>query len=254
MKGKEIAVRGIIIGSGMPKICIPIVGGTQEEIFSQAKHIKTLSGDMAEWRIDGFEQYDDEEERLKVLVGLREILGNMPVIVTMRTKKEGGSREIEFSQYTRINLSVAKSGYADLIDIEAFSFGEASEKLIRKAQKAGVRVIASNHDFSKTPSKETMISRLLKMQEMGADILKIAVTPQSPQDVFALMEATEETVRKYASRPVITMSMSELGKISRIAGELCGSAVTFASAGIASAPGQMDVTELKQVLKMLHRE
>ena len=171
---------------------------------------------------------------------------------SLRTKKEGGNKAITFPEYTKVNLSVAKSGYVDFIDVEAFSFGEISEELIGEIQKTGVRVIVSNHDFKKTPPKEEMVNRLMKMQEMGADIPKIAVMPQSPKDVLNLMEATEKMVRKYARTPVITMAMSGLGGISRVAGEIVGSAITFASGEVASAPGQMDAKELRQVLELLH--
>ncbi len=253
MRVKEIVVRGITIGSGMPKICVPIVGRTQEEIFAQAEYIKTLACDMAEWRVDWFDDYQDKASRRLVMEKVRKILGDMPIIATLRTKKEGGNKEISFPEYTRINLFMAKSGYVDFIDVEGFSFGEISEELIGEAQKVGVRVIVSNHDFKKTPSKETMINRLMKMQEMGADISKIAVMPRTPQDVLVLMEATEEMVRSHATRPVITMSMAGLGGISRMAGEIFGSAVTFASAGTASAPGQMEAEELKKALELLHQ-
>lgn len=253
MKAREIVIRDIVIGSGMPKICIPIVGETEEEIFAQARHISTLACDMTEWRVDWFEECLDEEAGKRVLAGLRDILGEMPIVATFRTKREGGNRDIDFREYAKINLSMAKSGDADLIDVEAFSFGEISEELIQEAQKAGVHVIASNHDFKKTPPKEEMINRLLKMQEMGADIAKIAVMPQSEKDVLTLMTATEEMVRENATIPIITMSMSGLGGISRLAGEVFGSSVTFASAGHASAPGQIDAGELKQVLELLHQ-
>ena len=253
MKKGEIVVRDMIIGSGMPKICVPIVAAEQEEIFLQAKHIATLSCDMVEWRVDWFDAYEDETALMHVLTELRAILGDMPLIATFRTAKEGGNKDIEFAEYAKLAVAIAKSGTADFIDVEGFSFGEISEELIREVQKEGARVIASNHDFKKTPPKEEMINRLLKMQEMGADIVKIAVMPQSEQDVLTLMSATEEMVRMHATIPVITMSMSGLGGISRLAGEIFGSAVTFASAGHASAPGQIAVEELKNVLELLHK-
>ncbi len=253
MRKGEIVVRDMIIGSGMPKICIPVVAAEQEEIFAQAKHISTLSCDMVEWRVDWFDAYEDETALMQVLTELRKILGNMPLIATFRTAKEGGNKDIEFSEYAKLAVTIAKSRAADFIDVEGFSFGEISEELIRAVQKEGAKVIASNHDFKKTPPKEEIINRLLKMQEMGADIAKIAVMPQSEQDVLTLMSATEEMVRRHATVPVITMSMSGLGGISRLAGEIFGSAVTFASAGHASAPGQMDALELKNVLELLHR-
>ncbi len=57
---------------------------------------------------------------------------------------------------------------------------------------------------------------------------------------------------QYADRPIITMSMAGKGVISRLAGELFGSALTFGSAKRASAPGQVPVTELRKVLSLLH--
>ena len=35
----------------------------------------------------------------------------------------------------------------------------------------------SNHDFHKTPAKDEIIYRLRRMQELGADIPKIALMP-----------------------------------------------------------------------------
>lgn len=115
-----------------------------------------------------------------------------------------------------------------------------------------MKVVASNHDFHKTPSQDEIVSRLCKMQELGADIPKIAVMPQNKKDVLTLLSATEEMVREHASRPIITMSMAGTGVISRLCGEVFGSALTFGAVGKASAPGQMGASELRTVLTLLH--
>ena len=121
------------------------------------------------------------------------------------------------------------------------------------AHACGVKVVASNHDFDKTPDKEDIVGRLRKMQDLGADIPKIAVMPQSKLDVLTLLSATEEMNRLYADRPIITMSMAGTGVISRLCGEVFGSALTFGAAGKASAPGQMGVNDLNTVLNLLHK-
>lgn len=252
MKRGEIQVRNIVIGGGMPKVCIPIVAEESEAVMAQAEKLRLVSCDMAEWRLDWYEDCRKEETLLETLAAVRRILGDMPLVATFRTAKEGGRREIGFPEYAALAVKLARSGMADIIDIEGFSFGEISEELIREIQKTGAKVLVSNHDFKKTPPKEELMNRLLKMQEMGADIAKLAVMPQEEKDVLTLMAATEEMVRRYATIPIVTMSMSGLGGISRLAGEIFGSAVTFASAGHASAPGQMDVEELRRVLKLLH--
>lgn len=253
MRIQEVVVRNVRIGAGMPKICIPIVGTTQEEIFAQAEQLRELPCDMAEWRIDWFAECRNKELRRQTAEGLRRILGELPVIATLRTKREGGKMEVEFPLYTKINLDLARSGYVDMIDVEAYSFGEISEELIQELHKEKQRVIVSNHDFRKTPPKEEIVNRLLKMQEIGADIVKLAVMPQSARDVLELMAAVELMNRELASVPIIAVSMSGLGAVSRLAGEFFGSAVTFASAGMQSAPGQLSGAELRSALELLHR-
>jgi 3-dehydroquinate dehydratase-1 len=57
---------------------------------------------------------------------------------------------------------------------------------------------------------------------------------------------------RYADRPVVTMSMSPLGAVSRLVGEAFGSALTFGSAGPSSAPGQLPANELQTALDILH--
>ena len=125
------------------------------------------------------------------------------------------------------------------------------EMLIREAHACGVKVIVSNHDFEMTPPEAEILHRLRAMERIGADIAKIAVMPLSRKDVLALLAATEQMYRT-AAVPVVTMSMSGQGAISRLCGEVFGSAITFGSAGRASAPGQIAVEELREVLRLIH--
>ena len=245
-------IRGVAIGEGIPKICVPIVGKTREEIIKAAEEIRTLPVDVVEWRADWYEEVFEADVVLDVLQELRRSLGELPLLFTFRTKKEGGEKEIDKKYYRTLNQLVAESGLADLIDVEVFSGDEVVNDLVRTAHENGVKVIGSNHDFGKTPSKEEIIRCLQKMQELDVDLPKIAVMPKKKEDVLTLLVATEEMNRKYADRPIITMSMAGDGVISRLCGEVFGSALTFGAAGQASAPGQIGVKELRQILTILH--
>ena len=247
-----VKVRNTVIGEGMPKICVPIVGVTKEAILDEARAITKLPADVVEWRIDWFENVFDFAALEDVMKGLREVLGDMPILMTFRTSKEGGEKAIEDEVYADINIKAAQTGYVDLVDVEVFTGDEIVKKIIDGAHAAGVKVVASNHDFFKTPDKDDIVGRLRKMQDLGADIPKIAVMPQNKKDVLTLLAATEEMANEYADRPIITMSMAGTGVISRLAGEVFGSALTFGAAAKASAPGQMGVEDLKQVLTLLH--
>lgn len=248
-----VKVRNIEIGAGIPKICVPIVGVTREEILAAAENIKSTKADVVEWRVDWYEDIFDFTKTEATMQALREVLGEMPILFTFRTSKEGGEKAIETEAYVELNQNAAKTGLVDLVDVEAFTGDDAVKAVVDIAHENGVKVIASNHDFHKTPEKEEIVSRLRKMQELGADIPKIAVMPQNKKDVLTLLAATEEMVSEYADRPIITMSMSGTGVISRLCGEVFGSALTFGAVGKVSAPGQMGIEDLTTVLGLLHK-
>lgn len=248
-----VKVRNIEIGAGIPKICVPIVGVTKDEIIAEAKTFDNIPVDVVEWRVDWFENVFEFEKVEDVLKDLRDALGETPILFTFRTSKEGGEKAIDPEPYKELNIKAAKSGYVDLVDVEVFTGDEIVKEIIENAHKCGVKVVASNHDFDKTPDKDEIVRRLRKMQELDADIPKIAVMPTRKRDVLTLLSATEEMYTDYADRPIITMSMAGTGVISRLCGEVFGSALTFGAAKKASAPGQMGVQDLKTVLELLHK-
>lgn len=246
-----VKVREIEIGTGTPKIVVPICGVTREEILKNARDLDVLPVDVVEWRADWFEEVMDFDAVESVLRELRLVLGNTPLLMTFRRAQEGGEKAIHLGDYKALNLRAAKTGYVDMIDVELYSGDAIVQRIIEGAHAAEVKVIASNHDFQKTPCKDEIISRLLRMQELGADVLKMAVMPENPKDVLTLLSATEEMVSGGAKQPVVTMSMGGTGLISRLCGEVFGSAMTFGAVGKASAPGQIDVQDLKKVLDVM---
>lgn len=249
---KTLKVRNMVLGEGAPKICVPIVGQTKEAIIAEAKNITKLPVDVVEWRVDWFDDVFDFAKVEDVLKSLRETLGEIPLLMTFRTSKEGGEKSIDADAYAELNIKAAATGYVDLVDVEVFTGDDVVRKIVEGAHAAGVKVVASNHDFGKTPDKDDIVGRLRKMQDLGADVPKIAVMPNSAADVLTLLAATDEMYTKYADRPIITMSMKGTGVVSRLAGEVFGSALTFGAAAKASAPGQIAVEDLKQVLDLLH--
>ena len=247
-----VKVRNITIGEGTPKICVPIVGVTKEEILEAGKNICTIGADVIEWRVDWYENVFDFDQVEETAKELRNVIGETALLFTFRTAKEGGEKAIEAEPYKELNIAAAKTGYVDLVDVEAFTGDEIVKEIVAAAHECGVKVVASNHDFDKTPEKDEIVRRLCKMQELGADIPKIAVMPTCRRDVLTLLCATEEMYTEHADRPIITMSMAGTGLISRLCGEVFGSALTFGAAKKASAPGQAAVNDLNNMLQFLH--
>lgn len=247
-----VKIRNLEIGTGAPKVIVPIVGKTREEILAKGKELASIPLHVVEWRVDFYEDVFQIPQVLETLKGLRAALGEPPILFTFRTLKEGGEKEISMEDYTALNKAVAQSGDADAIDVEIFSGDQVVLENIANIHAAGKVVVGSNHDFHKTPSQADLIYRLRKMQDMGADIPKIAVMPQNKADVLTLLAATEEMYRCYADRPIITMSMSATGVISRLCGEVFGSSMTFGAVGQVSAPGQIPVEQLNAATEIIH--
>lgn len=247
-----VKIRNLEIGTGAPKVIVPIVGKTREEILAKGKELASIPLHVVEWRVDFYEDVFQIPQVLETLKGLRAALGETPILFTFRTLKEGGEKEISMEDYTALNKAVAQSGDADAIDVEIFSGDQVVLENIANIHAAGKVVVGSNHDFHKTPSQADLIYRLRKMQDMGADIPKIAVMPQNKADVLTLLASTEEMYRCYADRPIITMSMSATGVISRLCGEVFGSSMTFGAVGQVSAPGQIPVEQLNAATEIIH--
>lgn len=248
-----VKIRNIVIGEGMPKICVPIVGTTKEELLQEVKALQNLSVDIVEWRMDWFKEIENLDAAKEMVKTLREALKDTALLATFRSKKEGGELEVSTEYYIALNKAIVDSGCADLIDVELFTGETEVNDIVTYAHEHGVKVIMSNHDFDKTPSYDEILTRLKAMQSLDADIPKIAVMPTCKKDVLTLLQATNEMHETYADCPIITMSMAGTGVISRLCGEVFGSALTFGAAKKASAPGQMNVEDLHTVLTLLHK-
>lgn len=246
-----VKIRKLILGDKTPKICVPIVSTEDEDILKDAADITDTSCDIIELRADLYGKVHDENALIFLLKKLRMNVGEFPLLFTVRTSREGGNIEVSYKEYEQILLTAAKSGYVDAIDVECFMEKESLMRgLIEEIHKYNVCVIGSNHDFSKTPAIKTLKEKLMYMSSIGADVPKLAVMPLNRHDVINLLMATYE-VSNILDKPVITMSMGKLGVVSRISGELFGSALTFGSFSEASAPGQIEVNTLKNVLDIL---
>jgi 3-dehydroquinate dehydratase I len=250
---KPLTIKNITIGEGVPKIIVPLMGKTDEEILQETETVKSLKPDIIEWRVDVYENIESLEAVSEMTTKLRTALPETLLLFTFRSHKEGGNKEIKDRYYFELLKTAIETKNIDLIDVELFYEESDVKELVAAAKKNGVYVIMSNHDFHKTPTKEEIIYRLRKMQEFGAHIPKIAVMPNSVEDLLTLLDATHTMKTKYADRPIITMSMASTGLLSRLAGELFGSACTFGAGKEVSAPGQIPVDQLRSVLEVFHK-
>lgn len=240
------------IGGERPCICAPVVGENLEQIVSETEEIRRKAPDIIEWRADYFKDIGDPQRVEEVALAIRRIAGNIPVLFTVRSEKEGGHpAPIEESEKIRLLIEVCRKQFVDMVDCELY-YGEDLVPLSEAAKKTGIRLVVSYHNFHSTPPKEELVQKMLKAESYGADIAKVAVMPTSPDDVLALFQATQEG-RNRLRIPLITISMGGLGVVTRLTGWLFGSAVTFSVGQKSSAPGQIPIEELRAALRVVQK-
>lgn len=247
---KICQVRQLAIGEGKPKICVPVVETTTEKIIQQIQELQNC--DLIELRIDFYENIHDLKQVHELLLQVRQQT-NLPLLLTYRSLKEGGHIQLSDQEYLSLVQTACQSGCIDIVDIELESGNMLVYQLVEIAHQNHVKVLMSYHDFEKTPTVMEMKERLEKMKIMGADICKIAVMPFSYKDVIQLLNTTMEMSQRL-TRPLVTMSMGKIGKITRIVGELVGSSITFASVGQSSAPGQLTLEDMQTLLEVIHHD
>jgi 3-dehydroquinate dehydratase-1 len=249
-----LEVRGKVIGAGgRPLICTPLVGTGRREVLRELETITAGNPDLIEWRADYFSGLADSDAVLDLGADIRRTAGNIPVIFTIRSGGEGG-RPVNLSRDGVVGLygRVCESGHVDVIDFELGNRPEHVGKLRNVSLRSGVRMIMSYHNFGETPDPGFLKAKAAAAESSGADIVKIAVMPKDMGDVLTLLGVTLEESRR-RNIPVITMSMGPLGALTRMAGWLFGSPVTFAVGEKSSAPGQIPVADLRLVLDLLVR-
>lgn len=251
-------VKDVAIGEMPVKTIVPITATTYEQAIEQAKTIATNpNADIAEFRIDLLEfAHDIEAGTPKVIAlgqKLNQILAHKPMIATVRTHHEGGNMTVSDSEYAKIYTAYLAKPFMQFLDIEMFRNHQIVRDLVKLAHSKNVLIIMSSHDFDKTPPQAEIERRLLNQDSMGADVLKIAVMPKSKQDVLTLMNATLN-VSDQSNKPLLTMSMGKLGSLSRLATASMGGSMSFGMIAQASAPGQINVDDLKHLLKIVAPE
>ena len=248
----KVTVRGKTIGGADPVVCLPLVAGEKPEVLRQAEALIQFDPDLVEWRVDGYENVEDVDDSLEVLKGLREKIGNIPLIFTCRIDAEGGFRQIGAGMRLRLIQTAIGSGLLDLADVEMCNETSFIEDVKDAARQNEARLIFSYHNFEKTPDEAFIIDKLVQAQQMGADIAKMAVMPKDYNDVLVLLSATLKARTEYLRIPIITMSMGPEGGVTRLAGGLFGSDLTFAIGKEASAPGQIPIEALRRAMKVLY--
>ncbi|MBI5491972.1 MAG: type I 3-dehydroquinate dehydratase [Deltaproteobacteria bacterium] len=198
------------------------------------KRAARSGADLTEVRVDTFRERDPDT----LAEGLKRLRSkaNLPVILTVRSRKEGGKYAIGDKE--RLELFKNLMPFADIADIE-LSSGGIIKNVVDSAKGHGKKVIISYHNFKTTPGDRILQEIVRKARAKGGDIVKIAAFARGPQDLRRLARILTD------SKDLIVIAMGKAGSASRVLFPAIGSLITYGSLTDKTAPGQMSVKELK---------
>lgn len=243
-----------LIGEGSsPLVCVALVGEDEDSLLRELEMAREGGAAALEWRADFFSGIAVPRQVLALARRMRDAAPELALIFTVRSEREGG-RAVPLAdrELSDLETALCRECDFDYLDCELGRGESDIARLRAAAHESGTRIIASHHDFAGTPSKEFILGKFAEAERLGLDVAKVSVMPRREEDVLLLLEATLEGKRR-ASLPLITMSMGELGAVSRIVGGLFGSSLTFASGPRASAPGQIPLEELLAALAVVEK-
>ena len=251
---KPIELNGQPIAGGkFPLICTPLVGRTRDQLMTELAVVLPKQPDVLEWRVDFFDAIGDTAAVIAAARAIKQAARNIPVLFTRRSTIEGGEKiALNEGQVIAMYTAVCESKSIDLIDYEIAN-DMANIVRVRTAAKANnIKLVLSFHNFSYTPGLETLASKFLTADQLGADVAKVAVMPRDLDDVLTLLTATR-AASKTLRIPLISMSMGPYGAMTRLFGWTFGSALTFAVGASSSAPGQVPIEDLNTVVAILQK-
>ncbi|WP_340085082.1 type I 3-dehydroquinate dehydratase [Siminovitchia sp. FSL H7-0308] len=234
-------------GKDIPYICTPLVGRNRDDIMEELEKIIPQNPDLIEWRADFLTNIHDTEYVISLLKEIKFKAG-LPILFTIRSEKEGGE-PIPLSEHDKVALlcQVSKSRNVDIIDYEVSNEPAFIQKIRKQTKDNNKKLILSYHNFDCTPGNQEIIKKLFLCEFYGADMAKAAVMPNNKDDVLRLLQATKDA-DDVLTIPVITMSMDGLGALSRVIGWVYGSVLTFGLGVHNSAPGQVPIERLQQMI------
>ncbi len=223
-----------------PAVCGAVTGESVAAMSAGVARAIEQGADLVELRLDGLRELTGWEKLLRA---------ELPVIVTNRPEREGGSFKGREEERTRPLLEGIAGGAA-CIDIELSTEKRLLGRLVGEARKRGTSVLMSHHDFTGTPQPSALIKIVRRMVKEGCDIAKVVTFAAEPRDALSVLDFLVQ-VQGEASVPVAAFAMGDAGRLSRVVAPLLGSPITYAAVSEATAPGQLDIATTKLLLREL---
>ena len=199
--------------------------------------------DIIEWRAD----FLAKEAILQVAPAVFEKFAGRELLFTLRTRSEGGEIDLSSEEYVQIIKDVTQLYQPDYVDFEYYTHKDAFDQMLDFPN-----LVLSYHNFQETP--DNMMEILSELTSLTPKVVKVSVMAHTEQDVLDLMNYTRGFKTLNPEQDYVTISMGKIGKVSRITSDVTGSSWSFASLDVASAPGQISLSNMKKIREILNED
>jgi 3-dehydroquinate dehydratase I len=194
--------------------------------------------DLVEMRLDRMPLQDDAWQA--AARGLEE--RGLPVIATLRIPEEGGEwREGDLARRPILAAALSTCACID-VELQSALFPE----LVDAAEAQGKALIASYHDYERTPPDDVLLDVEARAAVRPNVIVKIAVRVESEADI----ERLQIFLARPRQQPLCLIGMGDLGVSTRLTFPARGSCLAYGHLDGSTAPGQLACDELA---RRIHR-
>lgn len=223
------------------KLALVLVGGENEK---EVKKALRICG-WCEFRVDEFLKKFPEGK----LISWLSLKTDARKIGTVRWFKEHQNRRgLAISEKKRAKIYKDILKYVDYVDVEIKS--SIVREVIREVRNRSKKIIASYHNFSKTPHYKNLEGIYREGEKLKPDIIKIATMVNTPDELFTLISFAY----KYSKNFPLVITPMGVSFIERLIPLYFGSLFTYISFNTKTASGQISYKEifelnLKNVIK-----
>jgi 3-dehydroquinate dehydratase type I len=218
----------------VPRIAVPL---TDLDVRHHAEEASKLA-DLFELRVDEFRNRDPNHAREVVRQARHH---HRPLLCTVRAREEGGAGDLPDSE--RLTLYTAMASGVDAFDVEIAA--SIRDQVVSLAHDDRKPVIASFHDFVRTPSYDELTRLIDEAKEAGVDVVKITTEARDASDVDRLLGL----LRAHRNKNLIVIAMGAYGTVSRVFFPLFGSLITYGFLNQPNASGQLSLVEIDRELR-----
>ncbi len=168
----------------------------------------------------------------------------LPKLITARDINEGAVRDLSLQE--RISLLEQYAPIAQYLDVELRNWSQYTE-FLESIRNSDTAIIASYHDFTKTPSADELASLVEEAKAADPDIIKFAFMIERLEDI----QRCQQVLFDNPDLTISIMGMGAYAPVSRIILAQSGSVLNYGFLGEEpTAPGQWSAQQLKAAIQV----